>query len=533
MSRSLAGFLAVLSSVAFGQTTPGQTTQPKQALEAADIHASAKVTNPGMHGGAVRGGRYELKDASMLELITTAYGVQADRVQGGPSWLSTDRWDIIAKAPEGATQANVNLMLQSLLADRFKLAVHNDNLPLPAYALTVGKGKPKIKEASESGAGAGQSGCQSQNSDDGYLHVTCRNAAMQSLADTLRLLEISGSLQVIPVVDSTGLQGAWDFDFKFTSRRQRALDESASGIILLADAVDKQLGLKLEVQKIPLAVLVVDSVNQNASPNPPDTAAKLPPPPPAEFEVAEIRPSTPDEMPSGNFKNGRLDVRALPLKELIQAAWDINSEDLIAGVPKFAESAKFDIVAKASIDPKIASQIDDDTVLLMLRGLLIERFKLDTHMEERQVPAYVLSAVKPKLQKADPANRTECVEGPGADGKDPRVGNPMLNRLMTCHNMTMAQFAELLPNRVSGYVQTQVVDSTGLADPFDFTIAFSGVNIYNNSIRRGPDGKAPEPNGALSLQDALSKQLGLKLKMQKRTAQVLVVDHVEQKPVDN
>ena len=72
--------LAALFSAAFGQST-----QTAPAFDAADIHASARATNPYMRGGAVRGGRYEVKDASMLDLITTAYGVQADRVQGGPA----------------------------------------------------------------------------------------------------------------------------------------------------------------------------------------------------------------------------------------------------------------------------------------------------------------------------------------------------------------------------------------------------------------------------------------------------------------
>jgi uncharacterized protein (TIGR03435 family) len=514
-----------LSCAAFGQST-----QTAPAFEVADIHSSARTTNPGMRGGAVRGGRYEVKDASMLDLIAAAYGVQADRIQGGPSWLASDRFDIVAKAPAGTTPKTVNLMLQSLLAERFKLAVHKDTKPMPAYALTVGKSKPKLKEAS----GSGQSGCQGGNitATAESSDYSCRNLTMQAFAETLRYLEVPGMLQTIPVVDATGLEGTWDFDFKFTSRAQRAL--SPASAISLLDALDKQLGLKLEVKTTPLEVLAVDSVSQPTA-NAPDIAAKLPPPPPAEFEVATIRPSVKDEQPRGSFQNGRLDVQALPLKELIKAAWDINSDDLISGTPKFTESAKFDIVAKASNDPAIASQIDDQTVLLMLRALLVDRFKLATHMEERPVPAYVLSAAKPKLQKADPSNRTACKEGPGADGKDIRAGNPMLNRMLTCQNMTMTQFAEQLPNLVPGYVQTQVADETKLDGVFDFTFAFSGVNVLRNALqgKSGDAAAASEPNGALSLSDALNKQLGLKLELQKRNAQILVIDHVEEKPADN
>jgi uncharacterized protein (TIGR03435 family) len=525
--KIFAGLAAVLSSAAFFQPTFGQS-QP--AFEVADIHASAKVTNPYMRGGIVRGTRYEVKDASVVDLITSAWGVQRDRVQGGPTWLDSDRFDIIAKAPEGLPQATVNLMLQALLADRFKLVVHNDTKPLAAYALTVGKGKPKMKEA----VADGPSGCQGEPQNPGeenpYNELACRHVTMEAFAEVIRGMAVPGGLLTNPVVDMTGLKGAWDFDFKFSTRRQLALNGGADAITLI-DAVDKQLGLKLESQKIPLAVVVVDGV-QKPTDNPPDVAAKLPPPPAAEFEVAEIRPSLPGAQENGNFQNGKLNVQAISLKELVKAAWDINSDDLIAGLPKFAESARFDVVAKSSTDPKLASQVDDETLLLMLRALLVDRFKLKTHMEERQVSAYTLSAAKPKLQKADPANRTECMEGPGADGKDPRVGNPALNRLMTCHNMTMAQFAEQMPNRVSGYVQTQVLDATGIEGAYDFTISFSAIGILRN-LGQGRGGAPSEPSAALSFQDALSKQLGLKLELQKRTAQVLVVDHVEEKPTEN
>jgi uncharacterized protein (TIGR03435 family) len=523
--KRLAGFVAGISA-AFSQPT-----QPQPVFDIADIHASAKVINPGMRGGMVRGGRYEVKDASLVDLITTAWGVQRDRVQGGPAWLDSDRFDIVAKAPANATQATLNQALQSLLADRFKLMVHNDTKPLTAYVLTAGKGRPKMKETAEAD---GPSGCQGKPPQPGeenpYIETACRNMTMEAFAEFIRGIAVPGGLLTNPVVDSTGLKGAWDFDFKFSSRRQLALNGGSDKISLI-DAVDKQLGLKLESQKTPLAVLVVDSI-QRPTENAPDVIAKLPPSPPAEFEVAEIRPSLPGAQENGNFQNGRLNLQAISLRDLIKTGWDIDSDDLIAGVPKFAESARFDVVAKASVDPKVAAQIGDDTLLLMLRALLVDRFKLKTHMEDRQVSANVLSATKPKLLKADPSNRTECVEGPGADGKDPRVTNPALNRLMTCHNMTMAQFAEQLPNRVSGYVQTQVLDATGIDGAYDFTISFSAVGILRN-LGRGRGGAASDPSAALSFQDALSKQLGLKLEMQKRTAQVLVVDHVDEKPADN
>jgi uncharacterized protein (TIGR03435 family) len=84
-----------------------------------------------------------------------------------------------------------------------------------------------------------------------------------------------------------------------------------------------------------------------------------------------------------------------------------------------------------------------------LRTLLTERFKLTAHYEDQPVQAYTMTSAKPKLASADPAGRTSYHERPGADGKDPRIGNPAITRLVTCLNMTMAQFAGNLPQIAS------------------------------------------------------------------------------------
>jgi uncharacterized protein (TIGR03435 family) len=164
------------------------------------------------------------------------------------------------------------------------------------------------------------------------------------------------------------------------------------------------------------------------------------------------------------------------------------------------------------------------------------------HIEDRVVPAYTLSSVKPKMAKADPTMRTGCNEGPGPDGKDPRVANPVLSRLLYCRNMTMAEFADRLPQLANGYVHAAVLDKTGLTDAYDFTLSFSAIGILQNGLPSpgqgpgqapAPPGGASDPNGALSLPDAVSKQLGLKLELEKRPAPVLVIDHVERQPTEN
>jgi uncharacterized protein (TIGR03435 family) len=516
-------WIALLSTAAFSQSTDNSS-----AFDSADVHVSPSATNPTMRGGALRGGRYEVRTATMVDLLSAAYNMEPDKILGGPSWLDWDRFDVLAKAPQGTTQESLNAMLRNLLADRFKLAVHKDTKPMPAFVLTAGKGKPKMKEASASG----QSGCQGvpQNPAAGtvpYQVVSCHSVTMAAFADILDGFG-RGSYLSDPVVDQTSLGGAWDFELKWTARNRLA-QAGPDGISLL-DAVDKQLGLKLEAQKAPQPVLIVDSVNQNPTPNDPGVTTKIPPPPPAEFEVATIKPSAPDATgQNGRIQNGRVDLQNFTLRQLIQTAWDLgNNDDMLVGIPKSAESAHYDVVAKvATSGPVNAQDIDIDALRLMLRGLLAERFGLKAHMEDRPVSAYTMTATKQtKLQKADPQNRTTCKAGAGP--------NPMLNRLITCRNMNMTQFAAMLQNMAGGYVRAPIKDATGLEGYWDFSVNFSGVNLLPGA-RFDPNAAAgtSDPNGSLSLPEALQKQLGLKLEMEKRPIPVLVVDHVEDKPAEN
>jgi uncharacterized protein (TIGR03435 family) len=220
------------------------------------------------------------------------------------------------------------------------------------------------------------------------------------------------------------------------------------------------------------------------------------------------------------------------------------------GAPKWFDSDKFDILAKTSADVAAASAaaganngppIDIDDLRHMLQVLLIERFQMKVHMEERPIDAYTLTAANPKMKKADPTNRTGCKNGPGPDGKDPRIANPILNRLVSCQNITMTEFAEQLRSLAGGYLYTPVLDSTRLEGAWDFTLSFSAAGLVNGggggrgaaAPPSGDASAAPDPNGALSLYDAVYRQLGLKLEKHKRPVPVLVIDHAEQKPTDN
>jgi uncharacterized protein (TIGR03435 family) len=392
------------------------------------------------------------------------------------------------------------------------------------YALTTGKSKPKLKPSD----GTTSPGCQPRPPDTAF---SCRNMTMPAFAATLP--RIAGDYLTDPIVDSTGLTGAWDFDLTWNPR-SRILPAGAERTTIF-DAVDQQLGLTLHPQTVPTPVLVIDRVNQTPTANPPAIAQLLPPRASA-FEVATIRPSAPDERMSHRLDpGGRLEMRAFPLKLLIATAWDLDwdhMDERIAGAPKWIDSKRFDIVGKASAAPDAprGTGFIDEDLQLMLRTLLTDRFGMSTHYEDRPVTAYTLTAIRPKLRKADPANRTGCREA-HAVAHDPRDLDPKLSRLIECRNITMAQFAQQLQtlDRVEASFN-QVVDETGLEGSWDFDLSFTPRSQLQSAA---PGGDASDPTGAISFFDALTRQLGLKLEMRKRPMPVLVIDHIEEKPSEN
>jgi uncharacterized protein (TIGR03435 family) len=561
-------FVVLLSGAAYPQSS-----EPRPTFEVADVHgAPPSTTNFFGRGGTLHGSRYEFNNATMVDLITDAYSVDRDKVLGGPAWLEMDRFDVIAKAPAKTAPETLKLMLQSLLADRFKLVAHADTKPLPAYALRVGKHllmkpaegseEPDCKQSID-GLPKGPTDGPIQISSL-TLSLSCHNMTIASLLDGLPLQRQAPGGGIIPIVDQTELKGSWNFDFKFT------LGGMGDSIAAVSAEVEKQLGVKLDPITIPLPVVQVQSVNPKPTPNGPETASAFPPLP-TEFDVAEIKPSQSGAnsgpmMINGGMvmvatkagggrngggrvppiQNGRVNLAGYTLKNLIRLAWNINSDDKLAGVPKFADSDKYDVIAKVPAGAADAFS-DMDSIRPLLRALLIDRFKMVVHDEERPVPTFVLSSVKPKMKPADPAARTKFYEGPGPDGKDPRTANPAVSRLVTCQNMTMTQFASLLNSIAGGYIGGQpVLNETGLDGAWDFTLNFSvagmvgggrGMVVFRSGGGdAGPGGganTASDPSGGLSLNDALTKQLGLKLETLKRPAPVVVIDRMEQKPAEN
>ena len=549
--------VVLLSAVLFGQSTDSQP-----AFVIADVHASPRTTSPVMRV-SFRAGRYEIRNATMVDLIRTAYAMDADKILGGPSWLEYDRFDVAALAPASATPDTQRLMLQALLADRFKLAVRRDTKPTSGQVLVMGKGKHKLKEVADSGAAPG---CQTQqvpaprpSGAPGQFvlpmtGIACRNVTMGTLAADLKRL--TGGYIANAVLDETGLKGSWDLDVQFTPRAMLRLAASMDGATAtsLSDAIDKQLGLKLEDRDIPTPVLLVERANATPTANAPDVAAKLPPAPPVEFEVADIKPVDPNVQQTGPVQigvlpGGRVNLPGIPLRLVIGLAWNIptNPNNPIIGAPKWLDTARFDIIAKlpSELAPSNGTTTPLQDLGPALQALLIERFKMKVHFEDRSVDAYTLVADKPKLKRADPSTRTGC-KAPNTPFAMTTSGG-LSSRAFTCQNITMAQFADQLKTIAGTYVVHPVVDATGLEGAWDFTLSFSpippqelttmmaGARASLPPGAAGPvDNTASDPiGGGVSLFDAVEKQLGLKLEMRKRNNPVLVIDHIEEKPTEN
>jgi uncharacterized protein (TIGR03435 family) len=483
-------------------------------FEAADIQSSDSSIRS-VRSLLLRNGRYELRHATLIDLVGTAYDVDPDRVTGGPTWLASRRFDVVAKAPAMSTVKDVKAMLRTLLSERFSLQVHDSQMPMRAYALRVDK-KPQMTRAT----GAGEGGCRFDTAvgPHGVFSqiAKCQNSTMAVFAEWLSTIPAAKDyLGGLPVTDETGLTGSWNFTFTWFS--QRAIAIGGAENITLFDAVGK-LGLRLEAATVSRPVIVIDRVNDAPTENPPDTVEVLGRSPlPSEFEVADVRVSDPAStahMTQQVSPDGRVTIRNTTLKFLIKRIWNIQGDELIAGSPSWLDDDRFDIVAKApSADALSGPAYEWETIVPLLRSLLGDRFRLQTHVEQRTMPAYSLAAAKPKLAKADTAARSECRRAVGA-------GRGELTDAIVCRNMTMASFAGQLQGLASAYIHSPVLDASGIVGSWDFTVRFSGPLFAAHG-------------SGLTLSDALQGQLGLKLVEQKRPVAVLVIDHVERKPVDN
>ncbi len=480
--RRLFPFLALSAALAWGQS---------ETFEAADVHPSAPGATES--GGFLPNGRIEFRSTTLLRLISIAWSTPEDRIAGGPNWLNTDRFDVVAMAGSNAPQASLRTRLQKLLAERFQLVAKTGESPVAVYALVLAKGPGKES------SGTGDPDCKLET--EGGRSYTCHHVSMTSIAERLRL--IAPGYFDKPVVDRTGLKGVYDFRLEWVGRNQFR-GEPASRF----SWVEKPLGVKVEQQTVPMPSLTVESVSRTPSPNPPGTLDKLGAPP-TEFEVASLYKSRPGENQDVNMSGGRLEAKALSLREMISFAYNVE-EDWVLGGEKWVETERYDLRAKS------VPTASADTLRVLTQALLKERFHLKVHKEDRPVSVFALTAIKPKLKDADASSRAACKLQLGG------------TRTYVCQAATMAEFAAKLQSLAPRYIDHPVVDLTGLKGSYDFTVSWMTAPVLR------PDGAAPDERPAgQNIFEAIDKQLGLKLAPQKHPMPVLVIDHVDRAPTEN
>jgi uncharacterized protein (TIGR03435 family) len=197
------------------------------------------------------GGRFEATNATLVDMIVRVYPTRRIQMQGGPDWIDSARFDVIAKADpdDGEVAAEQwRLMVQVLLEDRFKLRFHTETREMPVLALVAGKTGPKLQPAKEGEETALLPGERGQ--------MNFRKMSISGLVNTMS--NILGT----PVVDRTGLNGFFDFTLdpnQFAAQKSTGdPDGNPSFGELLVEAVREQLGLRLEKQKAALEITIID-----------------------------------------------------------------------------------------------------------------------------------------------------------------------------------------------------------------------------------------------------------------------------------
>lgn len=245
------------------EAPPPRKMMPADANPVFEV-ATIKPTKPGTQGRAFRisGHQFSTINTSVSDLIIEAYGLHARQITGGPSWMESDKYDLLAQ-PDIDGQLNpqqLKIMIQKLLADRFKLTFHRDKKELSVYAIVVGKTGPKLTKSESTGAFPGLF-------FRGLGNLPARNATMAEFAAVMQAAVLDR-----PVVDQTGLTGRYDFLLTWTPDQSQFVGLGATVPPPPADNADappdlftafqQELGLRLESTKAPVEVLVIDHVEK-------------------------------------------------------------------------------------------------------------------------------------------------------------------------------------------------------------------------------------------------------------------------------
>ena len=285
-------------------------------------------------------GRFDMKNASVLDLVTWAFNKYDYAVLGGPTWIDLDRFDVAAKVdtppppkpnpdPAAAPAPPYNPydvtrpLLQRALVERFHLKYHIEQRPMPGYIMTVAKDGLKMTPAKDPDAPFACHGAQDKSTPPVYT-LTCTSETMAQFVKNY------GGIYPHLLVDQTGLTKSYDFTMRISFGPIRSRDD----FVRMYTDVFKQLGLVVTQGDVLQDAIVIDSVDR-PSPTPPDIAKLIPTLPDLEFEVATIKPAAADE-PHRADSASRLPahLQQLHLQELLTPALQLKTGAMLANRPR-------------------------------------------------------------------------------------------------------------------------------------------------------------------------------------------------------
>jgi uncharacterized protein (TIGR03435 family) len=217
------------------------------SFEVASIKPAPAAQLNGSSGIFSGHGRIDAHNVTLRRCIMGAFGIGPHQLSGGPPWLDSDRFEILAKAEQPVDDdSELMAMLRTLLAERFQLTVHRETRTVSALVLEVARNGPRLEKAQHGSSAV----------------TTGSGTSIQAKSITMRrFAEVLSRQTELPVVDATGLEGS--FNLKLFWRPERArptvtgVDEAMERPTLF-DALPQQLGLRLESRKMPMEILVID-----------------------------------------------------------------------------------------------------------------------------------------------------------------------------------------------------------------------------------------------------------------------------------
>jgi uncharacterized protein (TIGR03435 family) len=295
--RGICAGLVLAAGAALGQTPAAGPAFEVASIKAAGPLDPSRIRSGQMHlGMRIDAARVDIGSMSLADLIQEAYRLKPYQISG-PGWMTSERFDVLAKMPEGASREQVPEMLQALLAERFKLAVHRETKEHAMYALLVGKSGPKLTESPpDADAPAGRGENAQATIAGGRMGVTRMSAGPGggmhlelSKMTMARFAEILSRYLSSPVVDLTELKGTYQMALDLSmedllsaartagytvpglggggdAARQPADAASDPGGLSILGTL-QQLGLRLEPRKAPMEMIVIDHVEKAPTEN--------------------------------------------------------------------------------------------------------------------------------------------------------------------------------------------------------------------------------------------------------------------------